>query len=229
MNCNKDMLKAVALAIYIKNHVCSSLIKNWSVSKIASITSLNPKTVKKRLDKLSELNLIKVQGKNLLFLSMKSSCNRNNINIDKLNCNKVKEIEKGLGALLVVLIQRCKDYANLQLQCAHNGKTIKDVKRGMRKSKLYGWSGSYIEHGLSYKGIAKRLGVCIKTAFELVKYGIAHGFFTKITHFYRAKVKGAGNLKDVPQGYTFISKKTGNLWKVSSNTYSLSPVFSICL
>lgn len=178
---------------------------------------------------LVELHLIKTQGKNLLFLSMKSSCNRNNINVEKLDYSNIKEIEKGLRALFIVLIQRRKDYTNLQLQCAHNGKTIKEVKRGVRKSKLYGWFGPYVEHGLSYKGIAKRLGVCIKTAFEAVKYGVQHGFFTKITHFYCAKVKGAGNLKEVPQGYTFISKKTGNLWKVNANTYSLAPVFSICL
>lgn len=224
---HKEILKAVALSIYIKEHTASSLIKNWNVRKIASLGKINPATAKKRLQTLKQIGLVREQGGHLLFIKMKSSCNRNNIDISLAKTASVKEIEKSLMALLVVLIQRQKDYANLQLQHAHNGKTIKEVKKGMRESKLYGWLGLYVEHGLSYKGIAKRLGVCVKTAFDVVKFGVKHGFFVKVSHFYAfGGSKGASNLKEVPQGFTFISKK-GNLFKVLANTYSLAPRFAI--
>lgn len=224
---HKEILKAVALAIYIKENTTSSLVKNWTVNKLRKISKISASTLKKRLQILRELNLVKECGKHLLFVNMKSSCNRNNIDISTIEYTSVKEIEKSLSALLIVLIQRQKDYANLQLQHAHNGKTIKEVKQGMRESKLYGWFGFYVENGLSYEGIAKRLGICIKTAFETVKFGVKHGFFSKVSHFLCVwGSKGANLLNEVPQGYTFISKK-GNLYKVSANTYVLSPCFAL--
>lgn len=224
---HKDILKAVALAIYIKEHTTSSLIKDWTVNKISRLSNVSASTIKKRLKTLKELHLVKECGKHLLFINMKSSCNRNNIDISTIKSTSVKDLEKSLMALLVVLIQRQKDYANLQLQHAHNGKTINEVKKGMRESKLYGWFGSYVEHGLSYQGIAKRLGICIKTAFETVRFGVQHGFFSKISHFMCVfGSTGASLLKEVPQGFTFISKK-GNLYKVSANTYVLSQSFAL--
>lgn len=224
---HKDILKAVALSMYIKVHTTSSLIKDWSVYKICKLTGLSQGTVKKRLHTLFDLGLVKEEGSHLLFGRMKSSCNRNNIDISTIDYTSVKEIEKGLNALLVVLIQRQKDYANLQLQRAHNGKTLKEVKKGMRESKVYGWQGPYVEHGLSYMGIAKKLGVCVKTAFEIVKYGVMRGFFRKVSHFMCFfGSKGASNLDEVPQGFTFISKK-GYLYKVTANTYTLSSAFAL--
>lgn len=223
MYCHRDILKAVALSIFIKRHTTSSLIKYWSVNKIHSLTGLSARTIKKRLQTLRSLGLVKECGGHLLFVAMKSSCNRNNIDISQINDTTVKDVERSLMALLIALIQRQKDYANLQLQRAHNGKTISEVKHGVRESKLYGWFGSFVEHGLSYKGIAKRLGVCVKMAFDIVKFGVSCGFFKKISHFMcQLGSKGAANLKEVPQGWTFISKK-GNLYKVTANTYVLSP------
>lgn len=222
----KDILKAVALAIYVKEHSTSSLVKNWSVNKIHSLSGLGATTVKKRLQTLRLLDLTKECGPHLLFARLKSSCDRNNIDIPATGNASVKEIEKCLMALLVALIQRQKDYVNLQLQRVNNGMSLKDIKKARRERKRYGWRSFFEENGLSYKGIAKRLGICVKTAFEVVKFGIRKGFFKKISHFLCLRDRGAANLTEVPDGWTFISKK-GNLFKVFSNTYILSRRFSI--
>lgn len=217
---NKPVLKAVALAIYVKEHTCSSLIKDWSVNKIHSLTKMSATTIKKRLATLKELGLVKEEGKHLVFLNMKSHCKRNNQDISHFKYTKVSDIEHCLQAILVVLIQQQKNYANLQLQHATNGKTSKEVKQGQRERKLYGWQHSYIEHGLSYKGIAKKLGVCVKTAFEIVKYCQRMGFLKKVTHIFKFFAKGCQNLVEIPVGYTFMTKK-GYLYKVFANTYEL--------
>ncbi len=226
---HKEYLKALALAIYIKRHVTSSLIKNWTVSKICSVTGISATTVKKRIQTLRELQLIKELGRHLLFVNMKSSCQRNNLDISKIKDDTVKDIERSLQAILVVIIQQQKNYANLQLQHATDGRTYEEVKKGQCERKLYGWQHSYTENGLSYKRIAEKLGVCLKSAFDAVAFGIKCGFFSKISHFdcFYSLGKGAKNLKEVPQGYTFISKK-GYLWKVRANTYVLSSAFSLC-
>lgn len=225
---HRDFLKAVALAIYIKRHTTSSTVKNWTVNKLHEITKLSATTIKKRLPILLNCGLVERQGKNkqhLCFGKMKSSCDRNNIDISAIKADTVKDIENSLLALLVVLIQRQKDYVRLQLQCALDGKTWASVKEARRKRKVYGWRSRFVENGLSYARIARKLGVSIKKAFDTVAFGVRCGFFAKISHFIGIVVKGARNLSEVPQGFTFISKK-GNLWRVYANTYQLSPCFN---
>lgn len=223
----KEILKAVALAIYIKRHTTSSTVANWSISKLARLAGINPATVKKRLAILRELGLVEEQGKRLVFTRLRSSCDRNNLDISNIQDGKVKDIEKSLAALLIVIIQRQKEYANLQLQRANNGVSLKDIKKARRERKLYGWRPSFVDHGLSYQGIARRLGVCVKTAFDIVKFGVECGFFQKLTHFFRLFVPAAAKMKEVPQGYTFISRNTGGIYKVFANTYVLCPTYQL--
>lgn len=225
---NRPLLKAVAMAIYVKKHTTSSLVKAWSVNRLHQITGLSATTIKKRLPVLFEQGFITYQGRyneHLLFVNLKSSCNRNNIDISNIKSDTVKDIEKSLTALLVVLIQKQKEYARLQLQHASNGKTVAEIKHGMRERKRYGWHTHFVDHGLSYARIARRLGVSLRKAFDSVAFGLKCGFFTKASHFIKYNIKGASNLSEVPQGFTFISKR-GYLYKVYANTYSLSPVFN---
>lgn len=223
---NKDVLKAIALSVYIKNHTTSSLVKNWSINKVVSLTGMGASTIKKRLQTLRNLDLIEEVGSHLLFKRLKSGCNRKNIDITSLLSNRVKDIEKSLWAFLIVLIQRQKDYVNLKLQRVHKARTLKEVKDAVHESKFYGWHSRFVDNGLSYIGIARKLGVCLKTAFEIVRYGIAKGFFRKVSHFFCFGTKGAGNLKEIPDNFTFISKK-GNLYDVKANSYILCSKFSL--
>lgn len=216
------------MAIYVKQNTTSSLVKDWSINKLRQITGLSSTTIKKRLPLLYQQGFITCQGRNnehLLFVNLKSSCNRNNIDIANIQSDSVKDIEKSLMALLVVLIQKQKEYARLQLQHASDGKTVAEIKHGMRERKRYGWHPRFVDNGLSYARIAKRLGVSLRKAFDTVAFGLKCGFFTKMSHFIKLNVKGASNLSEVPQGFTFISKR-GYLFKVYANTYFLSPVFN---
>lgn len=221
---NKEFRAALAFAIYVKCNTTSSTVQAWSVNKLVKLTGMAASTVKKRIAVLHSFDLIFNEGKggrNLVFRGLKSSCKRNNISLQSIDIITVKEIERGLEALLVAMIQKRKDYARVQLQAAHNGKTLKEVKRAKQKSKQYGWGNEYIEHGLSYSGIAKRLGISVSKAFEVVKYGIGLGIFVKTTHFLKLHAPGCRNLKEVPMGFTFISKHKDNLYKVNANTYQL--------
>lgn len=222
---NKPLLKAIAFAIYIKNNVVSSSVPHYTVNKLRSISGMSANAIKKRLDTLKEYGLVEYTGidSNCLVFKRISSKSRN-IDVSGVIATSPREIEKSLSAMLVVVIQNRKCYASRLTLLCHHGKTRKEVKEGQRMCRLYGYNGEYKEYGLSYAGIAKRLGVSVTTAFEIVKYAVRNQFLRKIRNCRQFFVRGIGKIssyfKDIVRNVFFTKN---NYYEVSANTYIIHP------
>lgn len=221
-----DVLKAFALALFIKNTIKSSTINDFSYNKLHIITGLHITTLKKRIETLKKLNLISYEGRNKQHLCIKSIISnreRRNYNIQDINFNSVKDIEDSLYIYLFVEIQRRKDFVKHTIEAAHNGHDLKTIKRAKRLCRRYGYDEKYHEFGLSYKTIAKKLGICIQKAFRIVKLAVEWGFVKKYKRIEQIYCRGIKKFSKYLEGdATFFTKD--NAYIVLANAYSLQQV-----
>lgn len=222
---NKSVTKALALAIFVKNRIKSSTIQDFSYNKLHLITGLHINTLKKRLDVLKRMGLVEFIGthkQHLCFKSIVSSCDHRNVSIKYGEFDTIKDIEMTLFAYLLVEIQRRKDFAKHTIQTARNGRDLEQIKAARRTCRRNGYSEEYQEWGLSYKGIAKRLGVGVQKAFFVVKFAIEQGLVTKIKRQLQKFVKGVGAMqKSIDSNFTFCTKD--NEYYILANAYALTP------
>ena len=222
---NKSVTKALALAIFVKNRIKSSTIQDFSYNKLHLLTGLHINTLKKRLDVLKKMGVVEFIGthkQHLCFKSIVSSCDHRNVSIKHGEFDTIKDIEMTLFAYLVVEIQRRKDFAKHTIQTARNGRDLEQIKEARRTCRRNGYGEEYQEWGLSYKGIAKRLGVGVQKAFLVVKFAIEQGLVTKIKRQLQKFVKGIGAMcKSIDSDFTFCTKD--NEYYILANAYALTP------
>ncbi len=223
---NKELLKAIALLLLIRKRLGSNIVKNFSVNKLVGITGVHAHTIRKRMRVLSEYGLAVMEGQTLVLRSIVSKHTRRNVKLGerKMDYSSLKGIEYSLQAILVVTIQNRKEFAKQTIRNAHGGsRDYKTVKAARSAARKFGYGDEYVEKGLSYRTIARRLGVCIKTAVEVVKFGVKRAFFTKATRFlstYMPSVCG----RDI-FGYTFTTRNYA--YVVLANTYTVAPCLSL--
>lgn len=224
---NDRLVKAMSLAIFVKNHIVSSTINNYTVDKIHRITSLHSSTIKKRLNTLKQMGLIRFVGKNkehMVFESITSSSEHRNVYAELVMFDNIKDIEKALYALLVIEIQKTKDFVKHTIQLANNPSTLDEHKSAKKICNRYGYGNEYKEYGISYKYIAKRLGVCLQKAFNVVKFAIERGFLNK---FNRQKQEfsyriGCTSKYEENKNYTFCT--LNNKYTILANVYTIGGV-----
>lgn len=220
---DKDLLKALALAVYVKTHFTSSAIPHYSLNRLHVLTGMHSKTLDKRIDKLMLMQIaIWSAGGQLVIPSLKSQCDRLNMYIEFEDCESVKDVEKRLQTVLLLDIQSHKNFAKRMIEEAQNGEDLKAVKKAKKICRRYGYGREYVERGLSYKGIAKRLGVSISTAFNIVKRAISEDLIEKFhnqVQRYQQNVREA--VKYINFDFTFCTKD--NCYLVLANTYRLTP------
>ena len=214
---DKKSLKAISLLLFFYQKYEGNVIKNWSVNKIASITGINALTVKKRIKTLLENGYAKIDGTSLILLSVVSKHKDRNINISNICYDSIKDVEKSLYAILLCIIQSHKDFCKrtiLQAKNARNAKTLRIARSLKRK---YGYNENYDERGLSYRRIAIKLGISLKTAFDYVKYAVKKGFVNVQNHFFCIFTP---NVNRYPiEGYTFTTDNYAYI--VTPNTYTI--------
>lgn len=187
--------KAVAMAIYLKNRNRTSVFKDWSYRSIASETGLSPNTVKRYLQILHRLHLVRdweASGHRYLEfkkLRKKKIRNRNNdrfhtpkfsdISLKDIDLTDVKAIEKELAALVL------KDYAHRTSRMRQLIKLGTDPKPATR-DKVWKRAAAicreqgykeFVEWGLSYSKITKRLHCSPNTAKKVITIGESLGLF----------------------------------------------------
>ena len=223
MGHDASLRKALALAVYVKTHFTSSAVPHYSLNRLHNLTGMHRTTLDKRVDKLMRMRIaIWSAGNQLVVSALKSQCDRLNVCIDFDGCETVKDIEKRLQIVLLLDIQSRKDFAKRMIDAAQNGTDLKEVKKAKKVCRRYGYGREYVEWGLSYKGIAKRLGVSIATAFNVVKQAISEGLIKKFhnqVQRYQQNVREA--MKYMDFDFTFCTKD--NCYLVLANTYSLTP------
>ena len=134
-----------------------------------------------------------------------------------MDFTNVKTVERSLQALQVVFLQQRKDFCKHTIHNAHSGFNPKKIKAARKACRKYGFGDKYVERGLSYATIARKLGLSVTTAFNVVKYGVLKKYFKKFTHFVWTILKGVCGM-DI-EGYTFTTKNYG--FQVQANTYTV--------
>lgn len=218
--------KALAFAIYLKFKLGrSSMMRNYTINKIHSITRISSTTINKYLPILIENGWVRFDGKSkqhLIVCKLASHTNNRNIRIDKFCYDSYKDVYRSLRAFLALIIQSHKDFVKRTIQIATNPKrgqnfkaARKLVKRLVKQGVLKSVYDAYKELGLSLKRIAKETGNCVRTAQSIMNYAISKNWCSKQHHY--EKVESANFYYD---GYMFYKK--GNLYYVFANTYELS-------
>ena len=223
---NKELLKAIAMFLLIRKRLGSNVIKNYSINKLVNLLGAHARTIKKRLRVLSQYGLVTIVGKTLMLRSIVSKHTKRNVKLGerKMEYSSLKNVEYSLQAILVVVIQNRKDFAKRTIRNAHGGShDYKVVKAARDAARKFGYGFQYVEKGLSYKTIAKKLGVSIKTAFEIVKFAVKRTILKKETHFIQTYMQSVS--KREVYGYTYTTHNYG--YKILANSYSVAPCLAL--
>lgn len=235
---NSNVIRAVALAIFVKHLIPSSCIKNFSWYKLHKLTGLHYNTLKKRLQSLERLGLVERMGKaqtTLRFKRIASKNARRNINLSEIKFDSVADVEKSLLAMFVVEIQRHKDFYKQVFASLRNPKDLNELKWARNAKKRCGNAEKFVERGLSYKTIAEKLHIGVQKAIAIVKWAVENKFLRKIRpKWSKVNLKGAfrGGFERLGQswedGFTFVMSNCvvlvkANRYKVGSR-FAQSPI-----
>lgn len=216
---NRNLLKAIAMSLLVRKRTNTNIIKNFTINKLAQITSMHAETVKKRLRTLKDYNLVSYNGKNLVLRSLVSKHKMRNVRLAMIAYNKIKDVERSLQAILVANIQLNKDFVKRTIRTAHNGHDYKQVKAAQKLSRKYNWGHDYVDYGLGYKKIAKTISCCKVTAEKIVKFAQKIKILKKIKRCERIFLPNI-NYQDY-EGCTFTTKNYGYI--IKANQYEVAP------
>lgn len=218
--------KALAITLLLKYKAGrNSIIKDYSINKLNKLTHISPTTLNKYLPIMERMGWICYVGKkkqHLVIRKIASHSKVRNINVDKFCFDTFKDIYNSIRTLLFSLIQARKDFIRRTIQIVANPTkwdnykaARKNMKRLVRNGIVDSIYSKYKEFGLSYKRIAKEIGNCARTAFNVVKYAIAKGFVDR--HKHQAFIPAKGICYRHVDGYTFSTRN--NIYRIYANTY----------
>lgn len=225
--------KALAFAIFLKFKLGrSSMMRNYSINKIHTLTGISATTINKYLPVLIENGWVRFDGKDkqhLIVCKLASHTDGRNICIDKFCYDSFKDVYRSLRAFLALIIQSHKDFIKRTIQIAtdpQKGQNCKAARKLMKRLVRQGFLrdvySTYKEYGLSLKRIAKETGNCVRTAQNIMNYAISKNWCSKQHHYEKVK---SGNF--YYGDYMFY--KNGNLYNVFANTYELSKTVALNL
>lgn len=228
--------KAVSIAVFLKFKIDrSSIIRNYTPYKVQKLTGISPHTLKKYLPLMLELGLVSFCGKNnehLVISRLHSKIENRNIDLGTFAFQSFREVYQSIRSYLFLLLQHRKEYVRRTLQIARYPKkgenfkaARKAVKRLVKQGVLKSPNEEPKEYGISLKRIGEEVGVCLRTAEEVVKFALIRKWCRKFTHFKATHMPGV-NRMEVP-GYMFTTLNYG--FNVTANTYVLSPTASLSL
>ena len=223
---NKELLKAIAMFLLIRKRLGSSILKDYSINKLVNLLGAHACTIKKRMHVLAQYGLVTIVGKTLMLRSVVSKHAKRNVKLGerKMEYSSLKSVEYSLQAILVVVVQSRKDFAKRTIRNAHGASHDFNVIKAARDAaRKFGYGFEYKENGLSYKTIARRLGVSVKTAVEIVKFAVKRTILKKTTHSIATYMQSVCGME--VYGYTFTTRNYG--YKVLANSYSVAPCLAV--
>lgn len=219
---DKEAVKAIAMLVFIKSKFRSSVITNFSYYKLAKITSMHQETVKRRFKTLESMNLVERIGKHkqhVIFKKVRAEIS--NVVITKIEKTTVKNIEVGLRSLFIVEKVRQKEYVKHHVKVSSRNTKTKKVKRSRKVCDENGYH-DFIDFGISYNYIAKKLRIGRNTTSNIIKYAESHNMIVKHNN-----VKHVGFMPNVAMLFVHEAKDDSlfatrhNIYKKACNTYTL--------
>lgn len=240
MYCNSQLRKAIAFSLFVKSKAQSSTVKGWSVNKLHELTGVSASAIRQRLAVLRQMELIEETGKDkkcLVFKSLKSHTSHRNAIVPDITftedknlkknayAQEIKQIEKTLSVMLIIEIQNHKEYAKQMIQQSKHPKGLKQLKEAKKACNRFGYGEKFSDNGISYKYMAKKLGISIKNAFDTVKFATENLILRKFRNIEKRFIQSLNYIEDmILNNYTYIKGKIIN--KVYSNSYALGSSFA---
>lgn len=244
VNClgNKSEMKALALAIYVKNHFSASALHANNLSIMAKKLGISPTTLSRLLKILEQKKLISKykdsKGKRIIvFKSLNSKKARWKMDISKLKNLGIDNTLKALYALVIVDTQKQIDHVTQQTTSTterlNNNKRVQ--MRTYRKLSALGviWeienedgekTGKFDtnvkDRGISYDYLMRKMNLSRATVSKVIKLGDKIRLFRKINRVQSVFVgKDAANCCKYSQNA--VSYKGERVLFVEANLYKL--------
>ena len=222
--------KVVAMALFIKSKLGrSSMMRNYTINNLHTITGISATTLHKYIPIMVRLRLVQFFGdkkQHFAITNLASHTDGRNINVDKFCFDSFKDVCNSLRAFLALFIQARKDFIRRTIQTVANPKNYKEHKAARKTMKRLVKQGivasvnvKYKELGISYKRIAKELGMCMRTAQNIIEYALEKNWAEKHKHI---KAIDAPNINYFQaDNCTYTTKNY--ICIVYANTYTLNP------
>lgn len=220
--------KALELYLFVKEKYVSSTINNFTYTKLSETTKLSRESLKKRIQTLKEMELVEFVGKNkqhLLFKNARSK--KSNVRIDKLDFSSIEALSDGLCALFLVEVQLQKEYVRQLLAKKENAKKGDNIRGINRKIRELGYvDRTFRDCGISYRYLAKKLGVGYSKVSALIKMAEKQDMVVKQKHIdlvYDASKEGTTGF----YAFNFVKDKKNKfatlkgIYSVHANSYLL--------
>ena len=214
---NKKLLKALAMLLFFYHKAAVNTVKDYNTHKLTKMLGISASTVNKRMATLREYGIAILEKDTLIFKSIVSKHRDRNISLEKINYSSLKDVEKSLYGILLVVIQSRKDYCRRTIRRAMNGKTFKEVKSARLILRRCGYGNEYKEFGLSYRRIARFFGCSIKSAFNYVRFALKQGMI-EVKRNFQSFLLPSVNHREI-EGYTFTTKNYGYI--IGANIYNI--------
>ena len=229
---NSQLRKAIAFSLFVKAHTRNSIVKNWSINKLHNITGISVNAIKDRLFVLKNMELVEETGlgnKHLVFKSLHSHTAHRNIVIPettfKPNANlkrnayaqEIKNIENTLTAMLLVEIQRRKDFAKQMIQRRREPCSKKEYTEAVKTCNRFGYGKKFIDKGISYKYMAAKIGMSVCKSIQIVKFAVKCKFIKKIRNICKRISICSKYIEDMLVNYTYSYRN--HIYKNYANKY----------
>lgn len=231
MRGNLLLVKAIAMAIFVKNHLREPRVKNYTPNRLRDFIKghqrpLHHTTIRKYVNELLRAELARMEGSDLIFCSLGDRRGKFNLSLGDTSRLTIAELENELLAAQVVLIVKRKEFAKHTIERATNPKRTKegyeDFKRARQRCRQYGYGCEFYDYGISYKTIAHKLGISLQKAEEVIRYATTRGLLVKKNHQEQIFAYGIGQAtKFVEQSRHSAFATKNNVYVVYANTYSL--------
>lgn len=231
---NSQLRKAVAFAVFVKAHTRNSVVKNWTVNKLHDLTGVSANAIKARIGVLKDMKLIEEVGnskKHLVFKSLHSNTAHRNATIKSIEFDRnknlkknayaqeIKNIENMLTTMLLVEIQRHKDFAKRIIQQRQNPCNKKEYKEAVKACNNLGYGRKFIDKGISYKYMSAKIGISLFKAQKIVKFAIENNILTKTRNICKRIAACGKYIDDMITNYTYIYRNW--IYKNYANKYTL--------
>lgn len=237
---NTEVVKAIALAIYVKQNTKSSTMKMCTINRLHELTHLHADTLRKRISVLRAKGLIEeLENKSTIFKSLASSSSKFNIKFDFSIFKTVQDIEYALYAMIFIEKLRHREYIQKTLEEIKSVKKMtnkKDAEKFKKKLKnfiklFYKYrprtnkpitDEEFVENGISYDTIAKSLGVSRGKSIKIIEFAERHGLISITKRIKSIYIEGIGFAAKFLDKTNYTYYTNNRAYKVMANIYSIN-------
>lgn len=241
---SKDGRKALALLVVLKHIYPASSIPNYSHNKLRKLLGMHIDTLKRLMRILFDNGLCEFVGRNkttLVMRSIRTKWKDKDMDISFIQVALTKRengsyegiryaldnIAKEIVAVYILDVNRRRSYAERLVSSSVNPRCKDEMVKADKERRRRGYRKTFANKGISYKGLAKRLGMSEQMAFYVVKYAVENGLLIKRNNVERIDTTDKEHLKEMARivtdkfgknkDYTFVCGRF--VYFVGANDY----------